>query len=236
MTKVLSHLCRDFQYVRDFGPKMNYDSYWHARFAAEAVTDPRVEEYKYRLIARFIEPGSAVLDIGCGEGGLLAYLRHAKNISAIGLDVSSVSSERARAKGIEVLVADIGRDDIPLPKVDYVILSQVLEHLPAAEEILARLRTQFTKRLLIDIPNTGVLNDRLRLLCGRFPRQWVFHPSEHLRFWTVADFVSMCRQLRYRVEEFHGLYDPYYDIGIPLWRLYPTLFSRYVLYVLRVED
>jgi methionine biosynthesis protein MetW len=174
-----------------------------------------------------------VLDVGCGDGSLLAYLREAKSIVPHGIDVSAVSCEQARRKGIEVTEADVSRDEVLIPKADYIILSEVLEHLPNPEPLLARLRDRFNRRLLIDIPNSGAMNDRLRLLFGRFPKQWVFHPAEHLRFWTIKDFVFLSRQLGYQVDRYYGIYDPYFQLGLQWWRLYPRLFSRYILYVLQ---
>jgi hypothetical protein len=126
----------------------------------------------------------------------------------------------------------VSTDGVPIPKADYIILSEVLEHLPNPEALLTRLRDRFNRRLLIDIPNTGAMNDRLRLLFGRFPKQWVFHPAEHLRFWTVKDFMHLCRQLGYEIDQYYGICDPDYEFGLQWWRLYPELFSRFVLYVL----
>lgn len=213
---------------------MDYEAYWAARLKRVPDNDERkLDEYKRRLIASLVEPNATALDIGCGDGGLLAYLRNVRSIRPLGMDISGLSCELARQKGIEVIHADASDESIPIPSVDYIILSEILEHLPNPEVLLARVRGKFAKRLLIDIPNTGALNDRLRLLLGRFPKQWVFHPSEHVRFWTVADFCFLCKQLGYDVERYYGLYDPYYWLGLDLWRLYPKLFSRYVLYVLR---
>ena len=53
---------------------------------------------------------------------------------------------------------------------------------------------------------------------------------------TVTDFLFLCRQLGYRVERYYGLYEPYYQLGLKLRRLYPQLFARYVLYITRRQD
>ncbi len=233
LSKVWEYLFKDFEYVRQFDHKLDYEAYWRARLQwGTPKAELRIVESKRQLIARLIDRGSTVLDVGCGDGSLLAYLREAKSIVPTGIDVSTVSCELARRKGIEVIDADISRDDVLIPRADYIVLSEVLEHLPNPEALLARLRDKFTRRLLIDIPNSGAMNDRLRLLFGRFPKQWVFHPAEHLRFWTVRDFMFLCQQLGYQVDRYYGIYDPEYQFGLAWWRLYPRLFSRYVLYVL----
>jgi len=139
----------------------------------------------------------------------------------------------ARARGLDVVQADVTAEGwSPEGPVDYIVMSEVLEHLPAPERLLLRLKDVCRRRLLIDVPNTGAINDRLRLLFGRTPKQWVFHPEEHLRFWTIPDFLLMCRQLGLKVERYYGLYDPYFDFGLPWWRIAPGLLSRYVLYEL----
>jgi hypothetical protein len=149
------------------------------------------------------------------------------------MDISHIACRLASEKGIEVVQADISCEDTSIPGADYIIISQVLEHLPNPESLLLRLKGKFVKRVLVDVPNTGVVSDRLRLLFGRFPKQWVLHPAEHLRFWTVRDFHSMCHQIGYAVERFSGIYDPSFDTLMPLWKMSPGLFARYVLYILR---
>jgi methionine biosynthesis protein MetW len=233
--KAKEYLFKDFEYVPRFGTKMDYDAYWVARSQQNGEMERAMYAYKFQLIAQLVEPCSTVLDIGCGDGSLLAYLRDSRSIVPYGMEISAKACELARRRNIEVLQTDISQGSIELPQVDYIVMSQVLEHLPNSEEVLLEVKDKFNKALLIDIPNTGALNDRLRLLLGRFPKQWVFHAGEHVRFWTVTDFLSLCRQLGYRVERYFGLYDPYYQVGLKLWHLYPRLFTRYVLYVLQRE-
>ncbi len=233
--KLLEYLFKDFDYVAPFGAGMDYEAYWVARSKQDDALEDAMYAYKFQFIARLIEPGSSVLDIGCGDGSLLAHLRDTRSIKAYGVELSEKACEMARQKGIEVVQADVGLEGTALPQVDYIVMSEVLEHLSNPEDVLLRLKDKFNKRLLVDIPNTGAVNDRLRLLIGRFPKQWVFHAGEHIRFWTITDFVSLCRQLGYRVESRYGLYDPYYQFGLKLWQIYPRLFARYVLYVLQRE-
>lgn len=236
LRKTRDYLLKDFAYVREFGAELNYDAYWQAARPWRATDElgRAMDAYKFRFIAGLIEPGSAVLDIGCGDGSLLAYLRETREIQPYGVELSSYACDLARQKGIPIIQADITQDVDALPgNVDYIIMSEVLEHVTNPEALLLRVRSRFAKRLLVDIPNTGALNDRLRLFFGRFPKQWVFHPGEHVRFWTVADFIFLCKQLQYDVENYYGLYAPYAEVGVKLWKIYPRLFAQYVLYVLK---
>jgi methionine biosynthesis protein MetW len=230
----LVYLFADFDYFQGIGPSLDYDAYWQAR--ARLIEDASwkaLETYKRKLYSCVVQPGSTVADLGCGDGSLLEFLRQTNSTTGYGLELSAISSAKARARGLNVIQGDIMNDSIDIPATDYIILSQVLEHLPNPESILHRVRDRFTKRLIVDIPNTGVVTDRLRLLFGRFPKQWVFHPAEHLRFWTVRDFLHCCKSLGLEVESYHGLFDPYFDFPMPLWKLLPGLFSRYVLYVIK---
>jgi len=236
LSRIRDYLFKDFEYVRRFGADLDYDAYWQARIAWEAADQlgRSMYAYKFRFIASLIEPRSTVLDIGCGDGSLLAYLKETREALPHGVELSSVACQIARQKGIDVVQADITQDTNGLPEqVDYVVISEVLEHITNPEALLLKVKDRFSKRLFVDIPNTGALNDRLRLLLGRFPKQWVFHASEHIRFWAVSDFLSLCRQLGYEVERYHGLYDPDSHMGVKLWKIYPRLFARYVLYVLK---
>ena len=108
----------------------------------------------------------------------------------------------------------------------------MIEHLPRPEDLLLSLKARFRKSIIVTIPNSGFSGERLRLLLGRFPKQWVYHPSEHIRFWAVPDFLFWCQQIGYRVERLYGLKDEYYDVRLPLWRWYPRLFARFILYQL----
>ncbi len=227
------YLFKDYDYINRFGAPMDYDAYWTERSKQNEEMERAMYDYKFSLIARLIEPGSSVLDIGCGDGALLAYLQQNRDATPYGIELSETACAMASEKGITVQQTDISRLAADVPEVDYIVMSEVLEHLPNPEEVLLYIRGRFRKSLLVDVPNTGALNDRLRLLLGRFPKQWVFHAGEHIRFWTVTDFLRMCSQVGYGVRRYHGMYDPYYNLGLKLWKLYPRLFSRYVLYELQ---
>lgn len=209
---------------------LDYDEYWAE--AGKGEPGP-ARLARFRAIAAHIEPGSSVLDIGCGDGELLAHLRETKGVTAHGLEFSAAGRARAQEKGLDVQPCDLTSPDFSVEReVDYIVISEVLEHVPNPEEVLLKVRDRFRKRLIITIPNVGSIIDRLRLVFGRFAHQWVFHPSEHLRFWTITDFCFTCRQLGYTVERFDGLYTPYLPSFLKLWAWYPRLFAPHVLYVL----
>lgn len=223
--KIYAYLFKGFPF--DF-ETFDYDKYWN-RLSQENRPPP--SQFKLKLIEGIIEKGSSVLDIGCGDGDLLDYLSKTKEIDAHGIEFGAKAIETARAKGIHVDVADITKQEFKLANsYDYIIISEVIEHLPKPEELVVKLKGKYKKYLIITIPNTGFITERLRLMLGRFPKQWVLNPAEHLRFWTVTDFQFWSEQLGLKVEEYYGMKDEYYDIKVKLWKYYPKLFSRFILY------
>ncbi|MCL0091666.1 methionine biosynthesis protein MetW [Dehalococcoidales bacterium] len=178
-----------------------------------------------------------MLDIGCGDGTLLEYLGKEKGIKGLGVEISQKAIELAKAKGVKVIKADITKDDFQLNETfNYIILADVLEHMPNAEEIILKLKGHFTKYVIVNLPNSGFIIDRLRLLFGRFPKQWLLHPSEHLRFWTVNDFIFWCSQLGFQVEKYFGMQIQFYEFFPQVFcKYYPKLFSRDVLYLLKEQ-
>ncbi|MCL0060392.1 methionine biosynthesis protein MetW [Dehalococcoidia bacterium] len=157
----------------------------------------------------------------------------------MGVEISQKAIELAKAKGVEVIKQDITKDDFELAKTfDYVIMADVLEHIPNPEKVVLKLANNCKYFFLITLPNTGFLGDRLRLLLGRFPKQWVFHPGEHLRFWSVKDFVFWCRELGFKVNKVIGIPDEYYSFlnWFSLYKIMLSIFSRYVCYIVSKRE
>lgn len=205
--------------------QMDYDAYWRTRGPHDV--QPRV-----RLIAGLIQPGASVYDVGCGDGTALAYLRQTRHIEAYGCDLSEVAVRMAQEKGLHVQVCDVTAPDFRFTDTfDYIILSEVIEHIPDPEALLQKAGGHFHQSLIITIPNIGHIKHRARLLFGRFPVQWVYHPGEHLRYWTVLDFARWARDLGFRVTALHV------SNGTPwLCKRWPNLFANQVVFVLQNED
>jgi len=201
---------------------LDYEKYWQARGEFGFST-------RFAVFAGIINEGSSVLDIGCGEGSGLKWLKDAKGITGEGVDISAKAVEMARAKGISASQADVVSPDFTISKAyDFIIISEVLEHITCPEELMRKVKGKFNNALIVSLPNIGHYIHRLRLLFGRFPVQWTCHPAEHLRFWTIRDFRDWVREQGYRVESTHT------HTGFLFFhRIMPNLFADSVVFVLK---
>jgi methionine biosynthesis protein MetW len=159
-----------------------------------------------RAIADMIEPGTRVLDIGCGDGALLDWLAHEKGVDARGIEISQQGVNACVAQGLSVVQGDADTDlkDYPTGGFDYAILSQTLQATWDPKAVLGEL-VRIARRAIVSFPNFGVWHVRLRLLTtGRMPvtdslsAQWYETPNIHLC--TIDDFVDLCGTLGVTIE------------------------------------
>ncbi|HLH03382.1 MAG TPA: homoserine O-acetyltransferase [Bryobacteraceae bacterium] len=160
----------------------------------------------YAMIADLVEPGSRVLDLGCGEGELLAALRAQKQVDARGVEIDPAKVGRAIARGVSAYQSDIdhGLADYPDQTFDFVILSQTLQETRYPLAVLREM-LRVGKRAIIAFPNFGHWTTRVsHLLSGRAPRTRLFphewHESPNLHFLTIKDFIGLCRKENWIIE------------------------------------
>jgi methionine biosynthesis protein MetW len=159
-----------------------------------------------RLIAEMIEPGSRVLDIGCGDGALLAYLAREKKVDGRGIELSQSGVNSCVGHGLSVIQGDADRDleAYPTGAFDVVVLSQTLQATRQPRRVVEAL-VRIGRRAIVSFPNFGFWRIRLRLLMtGRMPlshclaHPWYETPNIHLC--TIHDFVALCDEIGVRVE------------------------------------
>jgi methionine biosynthesis protein MetW len=176
---------------------VDYDKYWINKRGSNMgfIGDWQIARGDW--IVNRIEEGSTVLDVGCGDGGVIFYMKSKKEFNAIGADISDICLNFLDSKGVEVVKFDVNdfHSIENLPEVDYVMMLEVLEHMPNPEKFLNIISKKAKKAVYFSFPNSGYVSYRLRLLFGAFPMQWNLHPGEHLRFWTYRDLKWWLKEL-----------------------------------------
>ncbi|MBV9539129.1 MAG: methionine biosynthesis protein MetW [Acidisphaera sp.] len=159
-----------------------------------------------RLIAAMIEPGSRVLDIGCGDGALLGHLYRERGCDARGIELDMAEVTRAVAHGMPVMHGDADTDLAQYPDgaFDYVVLSRTLQAVERPREVLRQM-LRIGTRAVVSFPNFGHWQVRRQLLAGgRMPmtpvwdRPWYETPNIHPC--TIRDFFALCDEEGYAVE------------------------------------
>jgi methionine biosynthesis protein MetW len=153
-----------------------------------------------------IEPEARVLDIGCGDGALLAYLARNKSVDGRGIELSQSGVNACVGHGLSVIQGDADRDleAYPTGAFDVVVLSQTLQATHRPRNVVEEL-VRIGRRAIVSFPNFGYWRIRFRLLTtGRMPVShclaypWYETPNIHLC--TIRDFVTLCDQIGVRVE------------------------------------
>jgi methionine biosynthesis protein MetW len=159
-----------------------------------------------RLIAEMVTPGSRVLDIGCGDGALLAHLARARQVDGRGMELSQSGVNACVSHGLPVIQgdADGDLDTYPSDAFDYAILSQTLQATRNPRLVIGNL-VRIGRRAIVSFPNFGHWRIRAHLLFnGRMPitallnHAWYDTPNIH--FCTIKDFVALCTELGITIE------------------------------------
>jgi methionine biosynthesis protein MetW len=153
-----------------------------------------------RLIAEWIAPGSQVLDLGCGDGALLAHLRDTRQCRGYGVEIADSHVLECVKRGVNVVQAnlDAGLRLFPDDKFDAVVLSQTLQAVHRVEAVLREM-ARVARQGIVSFPNFGHWKHALSLLAGRMPvtkqipYQWYDTPNIHLC--TPKDFEILAAKL-----------------------------------------
>ena len=204
----------------------SYEGYWKERGREQPLLSPWQKE-RADLARRYIlEEGGAtfsIVDVGCGDGAVLAYLKKFfPGMKGMGVDFSEFILQRVRDAGFEARAIDFSDPhDLVLPEADYILLFEIIEHVTNSELLITKALAASKKKVFISIPNSGFFTYRLRLLLGKFPAQWVNKPNEHVRFWTLADTRWWLRALGLEKQATVHSYQ-----GVPILKhLLPSLFA-----------
>ncbi len=161
----------------------------------------------HQIIARIITEGAHVLDLGCGNGDLLAVLAREKNARVQGIELNDEQMHICVERGLTVLHGDIesGLVDYPDQSFDYVILNQIMQEIKAADFVIAE-SLRVGKRVIVGFPNFAHIKARLTLLLsGRTPINealpYYWFETPNIRFLTIRDFTDYCLKKNIHIEQ-----------------------------------
>jgi methionine biosynthesis protein MetW len=160
---------------------------------------------EHLLISEWIAPGSQVLDLGCGDGALLAHLRDSRRVFGYGIEIGHEEIRACIARGINVIEQNIddGLRNFDDGSFDTVVMTQALQALHRPNLVIAEM-LRVGREAIVTFPNFGHWRPRLQVaLLGRMPvskslpHQWYDTPNIHLC--TFRDFEVLCRENGWRV-------------------------------------
>jgi methionine biosynthesis protein MetW len=157
------------------------------------------------IIASWIEPGARVLDLGCGHGDLLAWLKVHKQIHGTGIEQDKEKAAACISRGLTVLQGDLKDEvlDYPDASFDVVILSQTLQQVYQPDVLLKSL-SRIGRQVIVSFPNFSHYRIRLQLLLkGQAPKSrqlpFSWYDTPNIRVITLADFRKFSKDVGYTI-------------------------------------
>ena len=186
----------------------------------------------YKVILDIIEPGSKVLDLGCGDGELMKYLEAKKKAKVQGIELSEEAIYKCVEKGLSVFHTDIdsGLSSYPDGSFDYVVLNQSLQQVKNIDFVIEETLRVGTKAI-IGFPNFANLEARISLFFGgkapiteSLPYEWYNTPN--IRSLSIKDFENFCTDKGLKV------LSSFYLGGEVLIHFWPNLFAENSIFVI----
>jgi methionine biosynthesis protein MetW len=194
--------------------------------------------FDLQIIASWIEPGSKVLDLGCGEGDLLHHLK--KNKQVVGAGIEHVEEKVAQCieRGLSVLQGDINEEvlDYPDNTFDYVILSQTLQQVYEPAKLIQSL-LRIGNKGIVSFPNFCHWGIRLQVVVTGFapiskqlPYQWYDTPN--IRVITIKDFRKFSKEVGFEILKEVAINTNSHDRHGNIVGLLPNLRATYGIFLI----
>ncbi|MBP7766821.1 MAG: methionine biosynthesis protein MetW [Syntrophaceae bacterium] len=184
----------------------------------------------HQIIVDIVAQGARVLDLGCGEGELLAHLRLEKKARVQGIELDEERMHTCVEKGLTVLQGDIesGLVDYPDASFDYVILNQIMQEIKKADFVVQE-ALRVGRRVIVGFPNFAHWSARLTLfLRGRTPINealpYYWFETPNVRFLTIRDFIDYCTARKITIEQCYYLGKRGRISRLPNWRAQNAVF------------
>jgi len=191
-----------------------------------------VNSIEYRAFGEWVSDGASVLDLGCGDGELLAFLIKAKRVRAQGIELSEQAIVRCVADGLSVLQQDIdtGLSEYADNSFDFVILNQTLQQVKKPDYAL-REALRVGKKTIVGIPNFAYYKARASIffrgrvpVTASLPFQWYDTPNLH--FLSINDFWDYCKNKKIQVK------GSFFKSGNKQVKFWPNLLAEYGFFLL----
>jgi methionine biosynthesis protein MetW len=193
-----------------------------------------------RIIADLIKPGARVLDLGCGDGELLAYLKREKNVIGYGLEIDPDNITTCINKGVNVVEQDldVGLNNFADASFDMVVMTETLQSVKAPDRLLHEM-LRIGEQCIVTFPNFAYWRCRLYLTArGRMPvsrhlpHSWYDTPNIHLC--TFKDFEQLCSDQKLNIVE-RFMVDAEHAAR-PMINRFPNFFGAFAFYRLGKEN
>ncbi len=190
----------------------------------------------HQIITNIVSENARVLDLGCGNGDLLAILVREKNALVQGIELSDDEMHKCVERGLTVLQGDIesGLVDYPDQSFDYVILNQIMQEIKKADFVIQE-SLRVGRRVIVGFPNFAHFKARMTLfwhgktpINEALPYYWFETPN--IRFLTIRDFIDYCRTKNIHIEQ------QYYLGKVKPVRILPNLFAQNAIFVVTGRD
>ena len=194
--------------------------------------------FDLKVIASWIDPRSRVLDLGCGKGELLEFLRDQKHVVGKGIEQDEDEVAICIKKGLSVLQGDLNQEvlDYPTDSFDYVILSQTLQQVYKPKELITEL-LRIGRWVIVSFPNFSHWSIRLQVFFTGYapknkllPYDWFDTPN--IRVITIKDFRKFVKDLGFRVVKEVAINTHHQERYGSIVRILPNIMATYGIFLI----
>lgn len=194
--------------------------------------------FDLEVIASWITPGAKVLDLGCGNGELLRFLRDHKGAVCTGIDLSENNIQQCIASGLTVIQGDINEEvcDYADCTFDYVVLSQTLQQVYEPEVLIKNL-LRIGRKVVVSFPNFSHWRCRCQLFfMGQAPKTnqlpYYWYNSPNIRVITIKDFRQFAYKAGFTILSEAAIDTDNQDRQGRIVKFFPTILAAYGIFLI----